>query len=738
MDNQFTSRRIIAKADGSKLTYQTLHGRSYLVIPCISQVLDKVVHPVNQEFPELVTTESIVPFLESRNGRPVVMDHPFIDGDWKFANEPAILEQYCFGHVFNTRIEEGRVKCDLWLDEERASALGADAIDAIQRIKDGQVLEVSEGNAALIDPDASGIHEGKKYQGEWLIATTDHLAILPRGVRGACDVDNLGCGANRIMADRSNQLNPNPVVVSSMSQARRPTYTGTESTRWTTPKLSDYVKYLYEGKGGPTTVANCSTELKNLIASHTLLGDPTSSNFQNLTTFPVVNPSTGKLNERALRVIISRDGSDDTAIRSAIDMARRLLNSEFGVEMNTTFSRTRDVRNLSSGLSDEDVRNLIQTAIREAESNVDYLWIEAVYDTTFIYSIGFNDKGSEGPYERSYSIDGDNKVTLGSTKTLVRRKTEYEPVPVTISSRGKNLFHRIASLLRPQAGETMGDNELWKLMATQLYESVPGFNRVFDIYQDESKVIYITILKDGWTEVFWTRSFTLAEGGVLTLSDDAVEVEPVTAFEPKSGGTEPTTETVISSTCGCNKNKEDTVSSAEQKSLIDRLIANSAGAFKEADRATLGALSVPALQSMADKLAPIEQPKEQTTTTPNNTTTSTTPAVTTPVVQSTTPADHVSVPKEKWEAVLSMASAHEKEQQKRKDLLVSKIVQSQSVYTKEELGTMSIPDLEKIGRLASVDADSLDYTGARLSSTGGDSDPDDKIYEPPNAWGLKN
>ena len=243
--NQFTSRRIIAKADGSKLTYQILHERSYLVIPCISQVLDKVVHPVNQEFPELVTTESILPFLESRNGRPVVMDHPFVDGDWQFANYPEILEQYAFGHVFNTRIEDGRVKCDLWLDESRANSIGSDAIDAIQRIKDGEILEVSEGNAALIDPDASGIHEGKKYQGEWLIATTDHLAILPRGVRGACDVDNLGCGANRIM-----KVNPitqsTPVIVSSISQARRPTYTGTESNRWTTPKLSDYVKYLFE------------------------------------------------------------------------------------------------------------------------------------------------------------------------------------------------------------------------------------------------------------------------------------------------------------------------------------------------------------------------------------------------------------------------------------------------------------------------------------------------------------
>lgn len=730
MSNQFTSRRIIAKADGSKLTYQTLHERSYLVVPCISQVLDKVVHPVNQEFPELVTTESILPFLESRNGRPVVMDHPFIDGDWKFANEPQILEQYAFGHVFNTRVEDGRVKCDLWLDEERANQLGEDAIDSIQRIKNGEILEVSEGNAALIDPDASGIKDGKKYQGEWLIATTDHLAILPRGVRGACDVDNLGCGANRIMSDRSNEQNT--PIVSSLSQARRPTYTGTESTRWTTPKLSDYVRYLYEEKTGPTTVSACSTELKTLIASHTLLGDPTSSNFQNLTTFPVVNPASGKLNERALRGIISRDGTDDTAIRSAIDMARRLLNSEFGVEMNTTFSRTRDIKNLSSGLSDEDVRNLLQTALREVESNIDYLWVEAVYDTTFIYSVGFTTSGNEGPYERSYSIDGDNKVTFGSVKTLVRRKTEYEPVPVTVSSRGKHLFRRIASLLRLQTGETMGDNELWKQMATQLYESVPGFNRVFDIYQDESKVIYVTVLKDGWTEVFWTRSFTLADG-TLTLSNDETEVEPVTAFEPKSS---PATETVMSSTCGCNKNKEDIVSAEQQKPLIDRLIANSSGAFKETDRATLGTLSVPALQAMADKFAPVE-PKEQAATNPTTPPANTT---TTTVVQSAPaiPADHIAVPKDKWESVMAMAGAHEKEQQKRKDLLVSKIVSAQSVYTKEDLASMSVPDLEKIGRLTLTDIDSLDYTGARLSSTGGDSDPNDKIYEPPNAWGLKN
>lgn len=726
MNNQFISRRIIAKADGSKLTYQTLHGRSYLVIPCISQVLDKVVHPVNQEFPELVTTESILPFLESRNGRPVVMDHPFIDGDWKFANEPQILEQYAFGHVFNTRVEDGRVKCDLWLDEERANQLGEDAINSIQRIKNGEILEVSEGNAALIDPDASGIKDGKKYQGEWLIAATDHLAILPRGVRGACDVDNLGCGANRIMSDKTNLVTQ--PIVSSLAQARRPTYTGTESTRWTTPKLSDYVRYLFEGKTGPTTVSACSTELKTLIASHTLLGDPSSSNFQNLTTFPVVNPATGKLNERALRGIISRDGTDDTAIKSAIDMARRLLNSEFGVEMNTTFSRTRDLKNLSSGVSDNDLREWLIAATKLIEPGFDYVWVEHVYDTSYIYTLNKYNEGSEGPFERSYSLDGDNKVTLGSTKTPVRKKkTEYEPVPITMS-RGRQLFKRIASLLRPHATH----NELWAKMANQLYESVPGFNRIFDIDQDEGKVLYVTLLKDGWTEVYWTRSFTL-EGDILTLAEDAEEAEPMTTFVPKNSTT---TETVMTSTCGCNKNKEDIVSAEQQKPLIDRLIANSSGAFKETDRATLGALSVPALQAMADKFAP-EQPKEQAAT---NLATPSVNTTTTPVVQSAPaiPADHIAVPKTEWEAVRSMASAHEKEQQKRKDLLVSKIVSAQTVYTKEELGAMSVPDLEKIGRLTLTDSDSLDYTGARLSSTGGDSDPNDKIYEPPNAWGLKN
>ena len=83
------------------------------------------------------------------------------------------------------------------------------------------------------------------------------------------------------------------------SNARTPTYDGTESTSWSKPTLADYVA----GMGAPedTKWTDLKKSQKTKIASHTLIGEASADTFDECNKFPVVNPQTHKLNENAVK-----------------------------------------------------------------------------------------------------------------------------------------------------------------------------------------------------------------------------------------------------------------------------------------------------------------------------------------------------------------------------------------------------------------------------------------------------
>lgn len=143
--------------------------------------------------------------------------------------------------------------------------------------------------------------------------------------------------------------------------ARRPTFSGTESTEWTAPTLATFVSAF--NFGDASSVGDLSAAQKRRVAATSLLGDPAADAFGDLVFFPVVNPRTGNLNERALRAVIGGRGTQANipaaARESAQRMARRLLNSEFDADLEVSMKKPNILQKLLALVteiaSDEDV-----------------------------------------------------------------------------------------------------------------------------------------------------------------------------------------------------------------------------------------------------------------------------------------------------------------------------------------------------------------------------------------------
>jgi hypothetical protein len=185
--------------DGAKIRSAKYNGVDYVVAPVVIFIADTVIHPVNSPTPELVTARALRVAPGGWNNRPITMDHPHIGDDYTSANDPSTLERFAFGYVFNARYHNNRVAAEAWLDPARAKTVGPDAVDVIDRLQSGAMVETS-GCAFTVAESRHGVHSsGARYGAVWVEITPDHLAMLPRGTEGACSVD-MGCGMPRAAA----------------------------------------------------------------------------------------------------------------------------------------------------------------------------------------------------------------------------------------------------------------------------------------------------------------------------------------------------------------------------------------------------------------------------------------------------------------------------------------------------------------------------------------------------------
>lgn len=164
---------------------EMLQGRKHIVVPVVMMV-EGVHH--GSAGPLFHPEEELSRAPHLWNGRPVTVPHPENNGQPASANTPDAIERYVVGTVLNAVFEDGKLKAEAWLDEERLRQYSP---AALEHIRQARPLDVSVG--VFTDDDQSpGEWNGEHYTAIARNHAPDHLALLP-GNEGACSWSD-GCG----------------------------------------------------------------------------------------------------------------------------------------------------------------------------------------------------------------------------------------------------------------------------------------------------------------------------------------------------------------------------------------------------------------------------------------------------------------------------------------------------------------------------------------------------------------
>lgn len=424
------------------LRREQFEGREHLIVP----VVPIVAGILNEA---LVPEEEIAAFVDAWNGIPLPIGHPQHNGIPVSANTPRRVEG-SVGRFWHAQMDADRLVGELWIDVMKCRGLGGDALEILRRLEAGEPLEVSTAFWSELEA-TPGTFRGRPFQAIHRHLRPDHLALLPHDI-GACSWED-GCGAPRTQAQQGSGvrdherksmdeqsflaalkgfivhcLGKTGLVFHVLSEARRPRFSGTETTAWEAPSFEDYIAALVEGEDPPASVGAASAGIKRQIAALTLLGDPEADTFRDLGFFPVVNPATGRLNEAALRAVLGgRAAQADipaAARESAQAMARRLLNTEFDAGLEEQMLRAH--------LTDVDIREAVHAALaREADAAATWLMVEAIEGTRVIYREGERLKA------RSFEITADGGIRLLDDVIEVTRDTRFHPVEMAPAALGR-------------------------------------------------------------------------------------------------------------------------------------------------------------------------------------------------------------------------------------------------------------------------------------------------------------
>lgn len=189
---QHRTLRAHVSPNASLLRVETLRNSEYAVTPAIILV-EGTIQGALADSPELALSSEFGKIPEAWNGRPIVVNHPKRNSQFVPAGLPDVWEQEVVGWLFNTRVEDGKLKTELWTNKDWMEDSGYTEIKA--NVEDSKTMEVSTGLFADVE-QVSGTWNGEKYSGIWRNVVPDHLAILENGP-GACSIED-GCGTSRL------------------------------------------------------------------------------------------------------------------------------------------------------------------------------------------------------------------------------------------------------------------------------------------------------------------------------------------------------------------------------------------------------------------------------------------------------------------------------------------------------------------------------------------------------------
>lgn len=167
---------------------ETLEGRPYLAVPMV-MIKEGVLN--GSDGPILYTSEELAKVPQVWNTKPVVVQHPTLNGKSLSACDPDVLEKYRVGMILNTSWDGQRLKAEAWLEPSRLEAVDSRVLNAVQN---GEMMEVSTGLFSEIE-QKPGVFKGRHYKGVVRNLRPDHLAILPDSI-GACSIAD-GAGLMR-------------------------------------------------------------------------------------------------------------------------------------------------------------------------------------------------------------------------------------------------------------------------------------------------------------------------------------------------------------------------------------------------------------------------------------------------------------------------------------------------------------------------------------------------------------
>lgn len=188
---QHRTLKVLVKPQASTLRVESLREQEYAVTPAIILV-EGTLQGALAEAPELALASEFGKIPQAWNGRPVVVNHPRRNDQFVAAGQPDVWEQEVIGWVFNARIDDSKLKCELWTNKAWMEASGYTELK--DNVESATTMEVSTGLFADIE-QVEGIWNGENYSGIWRNVVPDHLAILTDSP-GACSVAD-GCGTAR-------------------------------------------------------------------------------------------------------------------------------------------------------------------------------------------------------------------------------------------------------------------------------------------------------------------------------------------------------------------------------------------------------------------------------------------------------------------------------------------------------------------------------------------------------------
>lgn len=171
-------------------------GREHIVLPVIMARADVIMNGARIPADEL--------FPPAWNGVPVTIGHPQVADGFSTANDPDIMSLWAIGQIFNSKVEDGALKGEAWIDVERANTLRPGLVDAL---RGDEEMDVSTGYFSE-DKKERGTLNGRRYETVSRNLNPDHLALLPDEM-GACSWDD-GCG---VRANRENNVDEPDTLV---------------------------------------------------------------------------------------------------------------------------------------------------------------------------------------------------------------------------------------------------------------------------------------------------------------------------------------------------------------------------------------------------------------------------------------------------------------------------------------------------------------------------------------------